>query len=138
MLVGRPAAARRADPHDPTETAYAERGLCAAIDVLTYAPAITPTPVFRLTPFFVADASHVHGSQSSDELRRWAGIRSAVDPGPVHDVTQFMLAQVAIREGTASSRRRCCARCAVSAASASAARRSPISTSPATADRRAG
>jgi len=111
VLVGRPAAAPIAlTPHmTPTETAYAERGLCAAIDVLTYVGrAITPTPVFRRfnTRFFVADASHVHGEpESSDELEDVGWHPIGRRPlAPFRDVTQFMLAQaIAIREGTASS-----------------------------------
>jgi 8-oxo-dGTP pyrophosphatase MutT (NUDIX family) len=109
VLVGSPGARQGESRHlGPIEAAYAERGLCAAIDVLTYVGrAITPTPVFRRfnTRFFLADAEHVHGEpESSDELEDvgWhpIGRRSLA---PFRDVTQFMLNQaIAIREGTAS------------------------------------
>ena len=91
----------------PIEAAYAERGIEAAIDALTYiGRAITPTPVFRRfnTRFFLADADAVFGDPaSSDELEDvgWhpIGRRSLV---PFRDVTQFMLARaVAVRDGTA-------------------------------------
>jgi len=90
------------------EAAYAERGIAAAIDVLTYVGrAITPTPVFRRfnTRFFAADASAVFGEPvSTDELEDvgWHPIgRRPLDP--FRDVTQFMLARaIALRDGTAS------------------------------------
>src|SRR5690242_1525822 len=62
VVVGRrdPAAASAAPGLTPIETAYAERGISAAFDVLTYVGrAITPTPVFRRfnTRFFLGDGS---------------------------------------------------------------------------------
>jgi len=113
VLVG------RANSHDPPasgaapgmthiETAYAERGIAAAFDVLTYVGrAITPTPVFRRfnTRFFLAEGSAVFGDPvSSDELEDvgWhpIGRRPLV---PFRDVTQFMLTQaIALREGRAA------------------------------------
>jgi len=92
----------------PIETAYAERGITAALDLLTYVGrAITPTPVFRRfnTRFFLADSSAVFGDpESSDELEDvgWhpIGRRPLV---PFRDVTQFMLTQaIAVREGRAA------------------------------------
>ncbi|HEX2152308.1 MAG TPA: hypothetical protein VHG31_09990, partial [Stellaceae bacterium] len=91
----------------PIEAAYVERGVSAAIDVLTYiGRAITPTPVFRRynTRFFLADGDSVFGEPvSSDELEDagWhpIGHKELV---PFRDVTQFMLARaVAVRDGTA-------------------------------------
>src|SRR4029077_16676847 len=92
----------------PIETAYAERGITAALDLLTYVGrAITPTPVFRRfnTRFFLGDSSAVFGDPvSSEELEDvgWHPIgRRALTP--FRDVTQFMLAQaIAIREGRAA------------------------------------
>ncbi|MGE0257735.1 MAG: NUDIX domain-containing protein [Alphaproteobacteria bacterium] len=89
------------------ETAYADRGVDAAFDVLTYiGRAITPTPVFRRfnTRFFLADGECVFGDpESSDELEDvgWHPI-GRMDLVPFRDVSQFMLARaVAVREGTA-------------------------------------
>jgi 8-oxo-dGTP pyrophosphatase MutT (NUDIX family) len=90
------------------ETAYAQRGITAALDGLTYVGrAITPTPVFRRfnTRFFLADASAVFGDPvSSDELEDvgWHPIgRRPLEP--FRDVTQFMLVRaLALRAGTAS------------------------------------
>lgn len=112
VLVGR----RAADPAAPSgmpgltpiEAAYAERGLAAAIDVLTYVGrAITPTPVFRRfnTRFFLADASAVVGEPvSTDELEDVGWHPIGRRPlAPFRDVTQFMLARaLAVRDGTAS------------------------------------
>ena len=111
-LVGRrnqspPPPAEDLHRFSPIEAAYAERGVIAAIDVLTYVGrAITPTPVFRRfnTRFFLADGDAVFGElASSDELEDvgWhpIGRRELV---PFRDVTQFMLARaVAVRDGTA-------------------------------------
>jgi len=109
VLVGSPAAQQSEPRHlGPIETAYAKRGLRAAIDVLTYVGrAITPTPVFRRfnTRFFLADAEHVHGApESSDELEDVGWHPIGRRPlAPFRDVTQFMLTQaIAIRDGTAS------------------------------------
>jgi 8-oxo-dGTP pyrophosphatase MutT (NUDIX family) len=118
VLVGRrDAAYHPASPGAPgltppgltqIETAYAERGITAALDLLTYVGrAITPTPVFRRfnTRFFLADSSAVFGDpESSEELEDvgWhpIGRRPLV---PFRDVTQFMLTQaIAVREGGAA------------------------------------
>ncbi|MFI4947348.1 MAG: hypothetical protein ACHQC9_00915 [Alphaproteobacteria bacterium] len=112
VVVGRPSpprspAASLAPALTQIETAYAERGIAAAFDVLTYVGrAITPTPVFRRfnTRFFLAEGSAVFGDPvSSDELEDvgWhpIGRRPLV---PFRDVTQFMLTQaIALREGRA-------------------------------------
>ncbi len=91
----------------PIEAAYAQQGVAASLDVLTYVGrAITPTPVFRRfnTRFFLADGSAVFGDPvSTDELEDvgWhpIGRRELV---PFRDVTQFMLARaLALRAGTA-------------------------------------
>ena len=113
VLVGRAAQAEGAAPpalHRLTavEAAYTERGIEAAIEVLTYVGrAITPTPVFRRfnTRFFVADGSAVFGDPvSTDELEDvgWHPIRRQ-PLSPFRDVTEFMLSRaIALREGTAS------------------------------------
>jgi 8-oxo-dGTP pyrophosphatase MutT (NUDIX family) len=110
VLVGRAAPVGcelRSPGVSPIETAYAERGVVPAFDVLTYVGrAITPTPVFRRfnTRFFLAEGDHVFGEpQTSDELEdvAWHPI-GRHKLAPFRDVTQFMLAQaVAIRDGTA-------------------------------------
>jgi 8-oxo-dGTP pyrophosphatase MutT (NUDIX family) len=110
VLVGRrvSAAASPAPGLTPIETAYAERGITAAFDVLTYVGrAITPTPVFRRfnTRFFLGDGSAVFGDPvSTDELEDvdWHPIgRRGLEP--FRDVTQFMLSQaIALREGKAA------------------------------------
>ena len=109
VLVGRPASAEHpvAAGHTPVAAAYAESGVVAALDRLTYVGrAITPTPVFRRfnTRFFLADETAVFGEpQSSDELEDvgWHPIgRRPLEP--FRDVTQFMLARaMALRAGTA-------------------------------------
>jgi 8-oxo-dGTP pyrophosphatase MutT (NUDIX family) len=112
VLVGRPgststAAAVPAHALTPIEAAYAEHGVLASIDALTYVGrAITPTPVFRRfnTRFFLADGSDVVGEPaSSDELEDVAWHPIARQPlTPFRDVTQFMLARaMALRAGTA-------------------------------------
>jgi 8-oxo-dGTP pyrophosphatase MutT (NUDIX family) len=109
VLVGRPAAVRSRLGHTSSaiETAYAERGIAAALDVLTYVGrAITPTPVFRRfnTRFFLADSSAVFGDPvSTDELEEVGWHPIARRPlSPFRDVTQFMLARaLAVRAGTA-------------------------------------
>ena len=105
----RPPAAEDLHRLSPIEAAYAERGVGAAIDVLTYiGRAITPTPVFRRfnTRFFLADGDSVFGDPaSSDELEDvgWHPI-GRKELVPFRDVTQFMLARaVAVRDGTAPS-----------------------------------
>jgi 8-oxo-dGTP pyrophosphatase MutT (NUDIX family) len=113
-LVGRPSGGNPPAPPashrlTPIEAAYAERGVAAAIDVLTYVGrAITPTPVFRRfnTRFFLADGSDVVGEPaSSDELEDVGWHPIARQPlAPFRDVTQFMLARaMALRDGTASA-----------------------------------
>ena len=90
------------------EQAYAERGLVAAFDLLTYVGrAITPSAVFRRfnTRFFLCDGSHVVGEPvANDEFEdvAWHPIgQRALDP--FRDVSRFMLARaIALREGTAS------------------------------------
>lgn len=112
VVVGRPTppdrpASSLAPGLTQIETAYAERGIAAAFDVLTYVGrAITPTPVFRRfnTRFFLADGDAVFGDPaSSDELEDvgWHPIgRRPLEP--FRDVTQFMLTQaIALREGRA-------------------------------------
>jgi 8-oxo-dGTP pyrophosphatase MutT (NUDIX family) len=92
----------------PIEAAYAQHGITASLEGLTYVGrAITPPRVFRRfnTRFFLADDSAVFGDPvSSDELEDvgWHPIgRRPLDP--FRDVTQFMLARaIAIRAGTAS------------------------------------
>ncbi|MGC2412038.1 MAG: hypothetical protein WA459_04995, partial [Stellaceae bacterium] len=113
VVVGRPnspqdPASGAAPGLTPIETAYAERGVAASFDVLTYVGrAITPTPVFRRfnTRFFLAEGDAVFGDPvSSDELEDvgWHPIgRRPLEP--FRDVTQFMLTQaIALREGRAS------------------------------------
>jgi 8-oxo-dGTP pyrophosphatase MutT (NUDIX family) len=92
----------------PIERAYQDRGICAAMDVLTYVGrAITPSHSNRRfnTRFFVSDASNAFGEpRSSAELEdvRWYPV------GPhllasFRDVTRFMLARaIAVRSGTAT------------------------------------
>lgn len=110
VLVGRPASAPAgADPAmTAIEAAYAERGLAAPIDVLTYVGrAITPTPVFRRfnTRFFLADGEHVFGEpQANDEFEdvKWHPV-GRQPLSPFRDVTQFMLSRaIDLRAGTAS------------------------------------
>jgi 8-oxo-dGTP pyrophosphatase MutT (NUDIX family) len=92
----------------PIEMAYAEHGITASLDVLTYVGrAITPTPVFRRfnTRFFLADASAVFGDPvSTDELEDVGWHPIGRRPlAPFRDVTQFMLTQaIALREGKAA------------------------------------
>jgi len=92
----------------PIEAAYAERGVTASLDVLTYVGrAITPTPVFRRfnTRFFLADSSAVFGDPvSTDELEDVGWHPIGRRPlAPFRDVTQFMLTQaIALREGNAA------------------------------------
>jgi 8-oxo-dGTP pyrophosphatase MutT (NUDIX family) len=89
------------------EAAYAEAGIAAAIDTLTYVGrAITPTRVFRRfnTRFFLADGSHVFGEPaSSEELEDVGWHPVGRQPlAALRDVSQFMLARaVALRAGSA-------------------------------------
>jgi 8-oxo-dGTP pyrophosphatase MutT (NUDIX family) len=110
VLVGRRNPRRRPEAAHgltPVETAYDERGVAAAFDVLTYVGrAITPTPVFRRfnTRFFLADGNAVFGDPvSTDELEDVGWHPIGRRPlAPFRDVTQFMLARaLALRAGTA-------------------------------------
>jgi 8-oxo-dGTP pyrophosphatase MutT (NUDIX family) len=92
----------------PIEQAYRERGLVAAMDVLTYVGrAITPSHSDRRfnTRFFLGDGKNVFGEPAtSEELEDvgWHPIgRDAL--ASFRDVTRFMLARaIALRDGTAS------------------------------------
>jgi 8-oxo-dGTP pyrophosphatase MutT (NUDIX family) len=92
----------------PVAEAYAEAGVVAAIDKLSYVGrAITPARVFRRfnTRFFLGDGSDVVGEpQSTDELEdvRWHPIgREKLEP--LRDVSQFMLERaIALRGGNHS------------------------------------
>jgi 8-oxo-dGTP pyrophosphatase MutT (NUDIX family) len=92
----------------PIEHAYRDRGLVAAMDVLTYVGrAITPSHSTRRfnTRFFLGDAGNVFGEPAaSEELEdvRWHPIgREPLQS--FRDVTRYMLARaIALRGGTAS------------------------------------
>ncbi len=113
VLLGRPAGAPPAAPPNgpaaaPIERAYRERGLVAAMDLLTYVGrAITPSHSTRRfnTRFFLADGSSVRGEPAaSPELEDagWHRIERGLLEG-FRDVTRFMLARaLALRSGTAS------------------------------------
>ena len=82
----------------PIERAYLERGLVAAMDLLTYVSrAITPSHSFRRfnTRFFLSDGNNVFGEpMASEELEDvgWHPIgREAL--ASFRDVTRFMLAR---------------------------------------------
>jgi 8-oxo-dGTP pyrophosphatase MutT (NUDIX family) len=108
VLVGRPAAMPPGlTTPTPIEAAYRERGVVAAIDVLTYVGrAITPSHSHRRfnTRFFLGDGADVHGEPAaSAELEdvRWHPITRQPLDG-LRDVSRFMLARaIALREGTA-------------------------------------
>jgi 8-oxo-dGTP pyrophosphatase MutT (NUDIX family) len=109
VLIGRPADGLSAPlVRGAIERAYLERGLVAAMDVLTYVGrAITPSHSFRRfnTRFFLGDGSNVFGDPAaSEELEDvgWHPIgRERLDS--FRDVTRFMLARaIALRDGTAS------------------------------------
>jgi 8-oxo-dGTP pyrophosphatase MutT (NUDIX family) len=108
VLIGRRGPVNPAVPATrPIERAYRERGLIAAMDVLTYVGrAITPSHSNRRfnTRFFLSDGSNVFGEPTaSDELEdaRWYPIgRHPLES--FRDVTRFMLARaIAMRGGTA-------------------------------------
>lgn len=108
VLIGRPAGSPpTASARAPIEQAYRERGLSAAIDLLTYVGrAITPSHSSRRfnTRFFVGDGGDVFGEPAaSEELEdvRWHPIgREPLES--FRDVTRFMLARaIALRSGTA-------------------------------------
>jgi 8-oxo-dGTP pyrophosphatase MutT (NUDIX family) len=92
----------------PIERAYRERGLMAAMDLLTYVGrAITPSHSNRRfnTRFFLSDGGNVFGEPgASEELEdvRWHPIgRHPLES--FRDVTRFMLARaIALRNGTAT------------------------------------
>jgi 8-oxo-dGTP pyrophosphatase MutT (NUDIX family) len=109
VLVGRPAPSAPASPPKmPIEEAYRDRGLAAAMDLLTYVGrAITPSHSTRRfnTRFFLSDGGNVFGEPTaSEELEevRWYPI--GTDPlESFRDVTRFMLARaIALRTGTAA------------------------------------
>jgi 8-oxo-dGTP pyrophosphatase MutT (NUDIX family) len=109
VLIGRPGGCPSApSARAPIERAYLERGLVAAMDLLTYVGrAITPSHSFRRfnTRFLLGDGSNVFGApMASEELEDvgWHPIgREAL--ASFRDVTRFMLARaIALRKGTAS------------------------------------
>jgi 8-oxo-dGTP pyrophosphatase MutT (NUDIX family) len=93
---------------DPAAEAYAEAGVVATLDRLTYiGRAITPARVFRRfnTRFFLGDGALVIGEpRATDELEdvRWHPIgRHSLEP--FRDVSQFMLTRaIAVYEGNDS------------------------------------
>jgi 8-oxo-dGTP pyrophosphatase MutT (NUDIX family) len=109
VLIGRPGDRPAAQPaRAAIEQAYVERGLVAAMDVLTYVGrAITPSHSFRRfnTRFFLGDGNHVHGEPAaSDELEDvgWHPVEHEAFAS-FRDVTRFMLARaIALRQGSAS------------------------------------
>ena len=109
VLIGRPGGLPTASPaRAPIERAYLERGLVAAMDLLTYVGrAITPSHSFRRfnTRFFLGDGNDVHGEPAaSEELEDVAWHPVGHDAfTSFRDVTRFMLARaIALRQGTAS------------------------------------
>ena len=108
VLFGRPAGSPPPSAALPIEHAYRDRGLVAAMDVLTYVGrAITPSHSTRRfnTRFFLGDGGNVFGEPAaSEELEdvRWHPIgRPPLES--FRDVTRFMLARaIALRGGTAS------------------------------------
>jgi len=109
VLIGQPSSRPSALPaRAPIEQAYLERGLVAAMDLLTYVGrAITPSHSFRRfnTRFFLCDGSNVFGEPAaSEELEDvgWHPIGHQAFAS-FRDVTRFMLARaIALREGSAS------------------------------------
>ena len=105
--AGRPGRTPRRRPRRQIERAYRERGLVAALDLLTYVGrAITPSHSNRRfnTRFFLSDGANVFGEPaSSEELEdvRWYPVgRHPLES--FRDVTRFMLARaIALRSGTA-------------------------------------
>ena len=110
VLIGRTAGSLPpASAALPIEHAYRERGLVAAMDVLTYVGrAITPSHSPRRfnTRFFLGDGGSVFGEPAaSEELEdvRWHSIGREAHAS-FRDVTRFMLARaIALRGGTASA-----------------------------------
>jgi 8-oxo-dGTP pyrophosphatase MutT (NUDIX family) len=109
VLIGRPGRLPLASPaRAPIERAYLDRGLMAAMDLLTYVGrAITPSHSFRRfnTRFFLGDGNDVHGEPvASEELEDvgWHPVGHEAFAS-FRDVTRFMLARaIALRQGTAS------------------------------------
>ncbi len=109
MLIGRTGGSLALAPAAlPIEQAYRERGLVAAMDVLTYVGrAITPSHSPRRfnTRFFLGDGDNVFGEPAaSEELEdlRWQPISCTLLES-FRDVTRFMLARaMELRTGTAS------------------------------------
>jgi 8-oxo-dGTP pyrophosphatase MutT (NUDIX family) len=115
VLIGRPSGGLSTAPvwaappvRAAIERAYHERGLVAAMDVLTYVGrAITPSHSARRfnTRFFLGDGSNVFGEPAATEELEdvgWHPIgRERLDS--FRDVTRFILARaIALRDGTAS------------------------------------
>jgi 8-oxo-dGTP pyrophosphatase MutT (NUDIX family) len=109
VLIGRAGRLPPAAPaRSPIEHAYLERGLVAAVDLLTYVGrAITPSHSFRRfnTRFFLGDGNDVHGEPvASEELEDvgWHPVGHEAFAS-FRDVTRFMLARaIALRQGTAN------------------------------------
>jgi len=109
VLIGQRSSRPSALPaRAPIEQAYLERGLVAAMDLLTYVgQAITPSHSFRRfnTRFFLCDGSNVFGEPAaSEELEDvgWHPIGHQAFAS-FRDVTRFMLARaIALRDGSAS------------------------------------
>src|SRR6516165_10465672 len=109
VLVGCPGSRPSALPaRAPVEQAYLDRGLVAAMDLLTYVGrAITPSHSFRRfnTRFFLCDGRNVFGEPAaSEELEDvgWHPIGHQAFAS-FRDVTRFMLARaIALRGGSAS------------------------------------
>jgi 8-oxo-dGTP pyrophosphatase MutT (NUDIX family) len=109
VLIGRAGRLPPAAPaRSPIEHAYLERGLVAAVDLLTYVGrAITPSHSFRRfnTRFFLGDGNDVHGEPVASEELEDVGWHPVGDEAfaSFRDVTRFMLARaIALRGGTAS------------------------------------
>jgi 8-oxo-dGTP pyrophosphatase MutT (NUDIX family) len=109
VLLGRPLGEMSGRPaRAPIEQAYLERGLVAAMDLLTYVGrAITPSHSARRfnTRFFVADGSYVFGAPAASEELEDVGWHPIGHERleSFRDVTRFMLARaLALRGGTAS------------------------------------
>jgi 8-oxo-dGTP pyrophosphatase MutT (NUDIX family) len=109
VLIGRPAgSAAGLSVRATIERAYLDRGLVAAMDLLTYVGrAITPSHSFRRfnTRFFLGDGNDVHGEPvASEELEDvgWHPVGHEAFAS-FRDVTRFMLARaIALRQGTVS------------------------------------
>src|SRR5271168_1198138 len=105
VLVGRPAGSHSAPPATrQIERAYRERGIVAAMDLLTYVGrAITPSHSSRRfnTRFFLSDGANVFGEPaSSEELEDVRWYRVGQHPlESFRDVTRFMLARAIAFQG---------------------------------------